>query len=402
MLNQVSRIALASAIALAAHPAWALDADDFGSKLKAAVQFFGVSVDYASATAEGNTVTLSDFTIYIPGEDDVEVPGDIVFSGVSEASDGGYEVERASTADIEIDDLEEDVSVSLRNIAVTGITIPAALDFSNILPQALRLYETASMGPLSISKDGEEVFSVASISGVMDLGEDMSAIATSLEISGISGDLSSIPDEEATEVLAAFGLEQFNGWVGATTVWYPETGQAVLEDFVFTVDDLAALRFSATIGGYTRAFYQEMLKINLKMAELAQAGETIQEAEMAAFEEAMLEKLMEIQVEKLAIRYEDASLFMKILDFAAAEQGIDGATLASGLKFMVPMVLAEVPDAAFKASVTRAVNAFIDNPQSIEIVAEPDSPVGVAEFAAAEDDPFVLVDLLNVQVRANQ
>jgi hypothetical protein len=119
-------------------------------------------------------------------------------------------------------------------------------------------------------------------------------------------------------------------------------------------------------------------------------------------ETAMLEQLSALELESATIRYSDASLFMRVLDLVAAEQGVDGATLANGLKFMVPMLLTEVQNPEFSAMVTEAVNTFVDDPQNIEIAAEPDSPVGVDALMSAEEDPFILLDLLNVQVRANQ
>lgn len=403
MLNQVSRLALAGAIVTLGTPAaWAIEADDFGTKLKDAVQMLGISFEYGSARAEGDTVTLSDFTIFVPGEESSEIPGDVVFSGVTETGDGGYAVETASIADIELDDLDDGFALAFQNIAVQGINIPASIDVSNLLPAAMGLYQRASAGPLVVSQNGEEVFAVDTIAITMDQADGVEEITSSLLIDGIRADLTTIPEAEAQEVVAAFGIEQLSARVAGSSTWYPEAGRATFEDFVFAIDNLGSLTGSGAILGYDRAFYQDLMKINLKMAELAKSGEEISESEMAGIESAMAEKMMQVQIESLSLRYDDASLFMKALDFIGAEQGVDGATFANGLKFMVPLALAELPDAAFKTEVTQAVNAFIDDPQNFEIVAEPDEPVGVEALAAAEEDPLALVDLLNVTVRANQ
>lgn len=403
MLHPVSRIALASAIlALGAQPAWAIDAEDFGIKLKATVKLLGFSVDYASASVEGDTVTLSDFTLGIPGEDDVDLPGALIFTGVSETSDGGYAAQSASIEDIEIDDPEDGIAVSFRNVAIEGIVIPGTIDFADLLPATMSLYETISAGPLSVSIEGEEVFAIDSMSTWIERNDDFSELVSGISIEGIRGDLSVVPDAEAQEVIAAFGLEQFNASMTGTSSWFPESGRATLDDFAFAIDDLATLRMSGSVLGYTKAFYQDLMKINVKMADLLETEEGWDHETMAQLDETMMALFSDVEIERASLRYEDASLFMKILDFVGAEQGVDGATFANGLKFMVPMMLTEVPDADFRASVTQAVNAFIDNPQSFEIIAEPESPVSFDVFATAEEDPFALVDLLNVSVRANQ
>lgn len=402
MFNQVSRIALASALIAFSSPSWAIEADDFGAKVKEAAKLLGVSVDYASAAAEGDTVTLTDFTIYMPGEDAIEVPGSLIFTGVTEEADGGYAVAKASIADIEIDDEKEDMTFSFRNIAIEGINIPAAIDYTNLLDQTVGLYEKLNAGPMNLSVDGSQAFAIESISVWNDYDAAAGQLQTGMSIEGIRGDLTGVPEPEAQEVIAAFGLEQINASLSGTSSWDIESGRISLDDFALAVDNLATIRASGSALGYTRAIYQDVMKLTIKMSDLAEAGENVDGAAFSGIEDSMMALFAGIEIESVKLRYEDASLFMKALDFAGAEQGVDGATFANGLKFMVPMMLVEVPNAAFKASAQSAVNSFVDDPQSIEIVAEPETPVGIDALEVAIDDPFALIDLLNVSVRANQ
>lgn len=403
MLHSVSRIALASVfLTVGAQSAWAIDADDFGVKLKEAAKLMGISVEYASAKVEGDTVTLADFSLSVPGEDDIELPGALVFDGVTETSGGGYAARTATIDDIEVDDAEEGIAVSFRNVVVEGISIPGSINMADMLPATMSMYDTISAGPLSISIEGEEVFAIDSFSTQIERNDDFSEIVSSLAIEGIRSDLSAIPDDEAREVIEAFGLEQFNASLTGTSSWFPENGRATLDEFALSIDNLGTLKMSGAVLGYTKAVYQNLVKTNIKLAEQMQSADGWDDASMAQLDANMMALFSDMKLERASLRYEDASLFMKILDFVGTEQGVDGATFASGLKFMVPMALTEVPDAEFRASVTRAVNAFIDNPQSFEIVAEPETPVGIDVFEDAEDDPFSLIDTLNISVRANQ
>lgn len=402
MLTQVSRITLASAalVFAGAGSAFALDADDFGAKFRNVAKLMGISVDFATASVEGDSVILSDFTFVIPGEEAAEVPGALTFSGVVENSDGSYSAQTATIDDIAFED--EEVSLSFSNVLAEGITIPATATLDNAIEVANNLYERISAGPLLVSVEGSEVFAIDSIEAWIDAPESDREFGSGYAIEGIRADLSDIPDAEARAVIAAFGVEQLSGQSAGYALWNIDTGRMEITEASFTFENLGKLDVTGVITGYTEAFYRDMMKTSLKMVETLEAGDisTLEQSEQ--INEAMLAQFAQLQIERLSVRYDDDSLFMKTLDFIGAEQGIDGATFASGLKFMVPMMLTEVQNAEFTAMVSSAVNAFIDDPRNIEIAAEPTTPVGFDALADVEEDPLALIDILNIKVRANQ
>ncbi|WP_404399993.1 hypothetical protein [Pelagibacterium halotolerans] len=403
MLNRVSHLALTGAvIGLTATPALALEATDFADKLVEVSRLMGASMTYGSATAEGNTITVSDFTIAVPGEDPAEIPGEIVFEGVVETADGGYTAERASIADIEYTDDEEGITLTFVDILAEGITLPAEIDVNTMIDVSMNLYDRVSAGPLTVSQDGSEVFVVESMQAWIEDPAADGSITSAYEVTGVRANLNEIEEAEAQEVIEAFGVEQFGASLSGKGTWWPDTGRAEITDASFVLDNLGSFSVNFAIEGYTRELYREMAKINLKMAEMSEAGEELAPDQMMRLQESMLAEFDTLKLENASIRYDDASLFMKALDFAAAEQGLDGATFAQGLKFTVPMMLVDLDNAAFSEMVTSAANAFIDDPRNLEIAAEPAQPVGIEEFMGVEDDPLLLIDLLNLQVRANQ
>lgn len=408
MFNTVSRIAIASAtLAASATGALALEAEDFADKLIALGQVQGIAFDYGSATAEGDTITLSGFTVIMPGDDkDVEVPGDVVFEGVVETGDGGYTAERASIADVSYTDDEEDITLDLTNIAAEGLEIPASVDIDSILDAGFDLYDRISAGPLTVSDaDGSELFGVESMEIWVEAVED-GGMRSGYAVDGISADLSVIEEAEAQEVITAFGVEQFSASMSGAGTWWPDTGRVEVEDIDLVIDDLATLSMDFAIEGYTREIYEELIKSNIKMAELAQSGEEISDEQMEAMSMDMLADMDTVALASASVRYDDSSLFMKVLDFIGQEQGVDGATFAQGLQFMVPMMMVEVENEAFKTMVTSAVNTFIEDPQNFTVSVAPQEPIAFSAFAdmqaEVEADPFVLVDRLGVEVTANQ
>ncbi|MCD7058895.1 hypothetical protein [Pelagibacterium xiamenense] len=404
MHTRISHLALAgAALALTATPAFALEATGFADKLVEVSRFMGVSLDYGSATAEGDTITLANFTLAVPGEDLVVIPGEIVFEGVVETPDGGYTAERATIADIAFTDEDEGITLTFVDILAEGISLPAEITMDTMIDVSMDLYDRVSAGPLTVAKeDGTELFAIDTMEAWVENAAADGGITTGYRIAGVRADLSAFDDAEAQEVISAFGIAQFGAELSGEGTWWPDTGRAEMTDMSIVLDELGSLSMNFAVEGYTRELYRELMKINLKMAELSEAGEEIDEAQMERLSQSMLAEFAALKLDSASIRYNDASLFMKALDFAAAEQGLDGATFAQGLKFTVPMLLAELDNANFSEMVSGAVNAFIDDPQNFEIAAEPAQPVGVEEFMGVEDDPMLLIDLLNLQVRANQ
>lgn len=400
MLTSVSRMTLLSAgFVVAFIPAtFALEADVFGEKFKETFSATGFSFDYAQARVEGDSVILSDFTVFMPDEEQpIELTGDITFEGVVETGDGGYTAERATVADFEHEDEDEELTVTVQNVVVEGLVLPGDPDADPL--SSVLLYERISVGPIRVAEAGNEVMAIDAIEVYVDSDDARTEITSGYSVSGIAVDLSAVDDEEGQAIIDAFGTERIEASLTGTGIWYPQTGDIELTEMAFDIDQLARLNVTASLSGYTMDVYSNVIKLQQKMAEV---GPDITEEEMAEFERAVWDEFSALQINGLSVRYDDSSLLYKVLDFVAAEQGVDGATLANGLKFMVPMALAEVDNAAFTSQVTEAVNAFLDDPQNLEIAAEPAQPVGIGNFEGIEDDPFALIDELGLTVRANQ
>src|SRR5690606_21595347 len=167
---------------------------------------------------------------------------------------------------------------------------------------------------------------------------------------------------------------------------------------------------------YTEDFYREALKINYKLAEMMEAGYDIDGRQMQMASEAILDRLLEMSFVNASLRYDDDSLFLKILDIAGAEEGVDGETMKAGLQFMIPMALSEIDDEDFKTMVRDALNAFVDDPHNVALYLEPEHPIELTELGAIFDDVLLaelsfgqpsyafadLVNLLGVRIAANQ
>ena len=108
-----------------------------------------------------------------------------------------------------------------------------------------------------------------------------------------------------------------------------------------------------------------------------------------------------VSIVSASVRYDDASLAGKLLDFFAAQSGADRATFVEGLKATLPMMLAETGIPELNDLVVPPVSAFLDDPKSLEVKVAPPSPTSLLVLMAAAANPAGLITALGLAVEAN-
>ena len=97
------------------------------------------------------------------------------------------------------------------------------------------------------------------------------------------------------------------------------------------------------------------------------------------------------------------SLTGKVLEFIGKQQGMSASDIANQAKAIVPFLTGQLNHPELATQVSTAVNAYLDDPQNLEIAAEPAAPVPFAAIAAAGmGNPLELTKTLGVTVKANQ
>ena len=165
-LNFSKRALLASSILLgSAIPSMALDADAFAQQLIKTFAKSGSVMEVGTASLDGNNVTLSSVKFKAP-EQDFPV-GDILFTGVTETGEGGYEAETATMDDI--DATTRDLRFQLNGIEITNIKIPAGENMASVTD--MFLYERFKTGPLTATVKNVEVFKFSGSDFTVDIAD---------------------------------------------------------------------------------------------------------------------------------------------------------------------------------------------------------------------------------------
>ena len=395
-----------ASVALVGH-ASALEAQAFIDRATAVYNSAGYDLEFGAATLDGDTITVDGVTVGVIGADTDAEPmhfdTELTFSGVSELDGGAYHVDSLTIPDIETEFASEPKGeLSLVDIEVSDLYLPGGDTVPAI--ESLQLIGAISTGPLSLLRDGVEVMSYDSFEASSTFNPaqgsaDLVDMTSSMNISGIVADLSSVSEEdpEAGAVIEALGLTNIEGDISEELTWSMADGHLQLNQFLLDFADIGALDLTADITGFTPAVLDQ---INAMQANMAAGDATEDEKAQAQMMQGMA-IMQGVSIVGASVRYDDASLAGKLLDFFAAQSGSDRATFVAGLKTMLPMMIDESGIPTLKDVVVPPVSTFLDNPESLEITIAPPSPTSALVLMAAAANPSGLIKVLGLTVLAN-
>jgi hypothetical protein len=381
----------ASALAVfIANPAFAeIDAKKVTDAVSAQLAKQGLKVTVGSSTLDGANVIAKDISLVFVDSEPTKV-AQVVLESVTEDGKGGYVIGKVGGPATTIE--ENEMKIELGDSAITNYMVPAPDNPDPIA--SLGMYDALTVGPVKISNKGAEVFRMDGITSTMSKYEAGKPFSFDASIDGLWGDLTKIEDPEAQKTIAEFGYKEVTGDVKMKGSWNPEDGRMTITEGAYNFNDVGRLNVLMDISGYTPALVKALQEMNQKMG----AG-----ADEAAQGMAMLGMLQQLNFISMSIRFDDASITGKVLDYAAKQAGQDRAAIVNQTKGVIPFALAQLQDPDFATKVTEAASAYLDNPKSLEVKAAPAAPVPFAMLmATGSTAPQQLIKQLNVTVTANQ
>ncbi|MBB3288320.1 MULTISPECIES: hypothetical protein [unclassified Rhizobium] len=390
---RTTRLMLCSAAILSfASSAFALDGNDLLKKINDIYGQQGASIAAGGIDIDGSTVTLKGASFKTADMGEAIPLGDITLDGVEE-SNGGYTIDEIDFADVDFK--KDGTAVSASDLKLSGVEIPADATKGDL--GSLLYYKSAHAGEISVSKDGAEVFSIEDADATMNKRDDKSGLDFDAKINGIKADLSKVDDQKSKEAIEALKLQQIDGTIAMKGSWEIGPGTIDISEYSFDFKDIGKLNLAFSISGYTPAFaksLQEALKT-------VRSNPNQQEAQQSAGL-AMLGLLQQLTFNSAQIRFDDASITARALDFAGKQQGVTGKQLADTLKAMTPIMMAQLNIPELQNAVSSAVNAYLDNPKSLTVTAAPGKPVPVPMIiGAAMGAPTTIPQVIGLKVSSN-
>jgi hypothetical protein len=390
-----TRLLLAGAALLTlSGQAFALDGNDVLAKINATYAAQGVKMVATSVKTEGKRVTLLGAKIQPPAEPEKAFPiGDITMDGVDEADGGGYQIDQISLSDVKL--TEEGTRISAEDIYFSGVTVPGTASDSPL--GAMLLSDEGHIGPVKISKDGKDLFSLSEVTMATTRDSDDTGMAFKAAFKDIAVDLSTVDDPASKDAIQKLALTHLAGEMTMKGSWELTKGVIDVEDFTVDFDNIGALTMAYNISGYTADFIKSMQE-TIKAAAENPNKEQAQQASGLA----MLGLVQQLNFNSAEISFTDDSITKRALDFAGKQQGMSGKQLTQTIKALTPLMMAQLNMPDLQNEVSAAVNTYLDNPKSLTITAKPPQPVPFPMIAgAAMGAPNTVPAMLGLTVKAN-
>lgn len=358
-------------------------------RLREIVRDQGLSIEWDGVDVSGDSGVLRNVRV---GREDGMLPiGNINLEGVSEI-DEGYAIEDVTMDRYHMVNGADSLTVD--GVAMTGVLLPNEQSIDSYGGSVF--YETADIATVNVVSKGKEIFTLtdmhAEISPSDEAGKPMEFSGAA---EGFTIDLTIIEDPQQAAVIKALGYEKLEGYLEMDGSWNPADGQLTLNEYGMSVVDAGSLGLSFDLGGYTPELIASLRQIQKQMAENPD-GDSSQQGM------AILGLMQQMIFHSAEVSFADDSLTNKVIDFVAQQQGMSASDIRNQAKAVLPFALAQLNNPEFTTMVTQAVSAYLDDPKSLSVRAEPGSPTPFAMImASGMTNPVDLIKSLNVQVTAN-
>lgn len=367
--------------------AFAFEGADLLAKINKNYEASGAVVTAENIAVDGGDVTMTGVT-YKPSAEAKPVKiGDVNLSGVEEDDAGNYTIDEVKFPDV--DSTQDKTTVKASGLTLSGVFIPATPGDKSL--DSLAPFESANSGPITISEDGKEVASLGSMEATATVREDESGVDYSWDVHGLKMDLTNTPDPKTKDAIEKLNLQQVEGDVSLKSSWDQAKGTSTLENFTLDLKDVGKLNIAMSISGLT-------LDLIKQLEEASKAAGANKDAAGLQF----MGLMQQLTFDSAQIRFDDASITKRALDYAGQQQGVTGEQLAQSLKAMAPLMMAQLNLPDLQNAVSAALTAFLDNPKSLTISAKPAAPVAFPMImGAAMGAPNTLPQMLGATVTAN-
>ncbi len=359
----------------------------------------GLDLAWSNATGDASQIVLEGVILKPAGEADGMPIGNVTLSGVTE-KDGGFLVDVASTAPFALS--EQGVSITASPIVLKGLSLPAENDADPMA--SFMMYRNASMDSLSVEMSGKTAFALQNMTASMAPAEGGRPMAFSGGVARFTTDLSLIEDPKVKGYIDALGYGRLEGDIKVDGSWQPSDGRWQMSRYDIAIDDVGTLGMTVDLGGLTPEFLKAANETSATMAAAPEG------TDKSAQEARLMGMLKDATFHGASLRFKDDSLTGRAINLVAMLQGARPEDVVNMAKAALPFAMMQVQMVELASAITPAVNAFLDKPGSIEIVAKPDRPVtfeqiGAVSVATPNDSAATanaLWSLLGVKVVANQ
>ena len=373
MLRRLTVLSLsASLVALSLSPALAIEPQAAAEALGAAlVAGTGGKATFESASQDGSNIAVSGLTLTSHDSSDTVRFDRTLIEAPAEDGDGVFTSPRIT---MENGQISGESDGTLANASITGaVILEADPQAPAEIGRGMRfdVVEASDLRVTPKDRPGEVSVARATIRAGNYVNNEPQEGSGSVEDITISEE--AFADSDFKPAMLGYGDLVFDvSWDAARN---PDSQAVSIRDLTFTMQDGGSLTISGELGKVP---------------------------DPAAFREAQQAAAAQIEIQSVTLRYEDASLAGKVLDYQAEKQGIPPEQYAQQIAAALPFLLAALNNPAFQQQVAGAVGTFLQDPQSLTVRLAPEAPISGAEIVqTVQSAPQTLPDRLNATITAN-
>lgn len=357
-----------------------------------------VEPEYESIeTGDDGSITISKLTLDRPaagGEPSITVRVDeLVLSEISDEGDGLYEIGSAEFTNINGDVSNEAFAITFEIPEVSAEDWYVVDADDDPAPEDALVANTTIArkivaGKMKVAVMGQS-FTIDGFQSDWDGDPETGAGTSTMKISNIAIPEQAIAMVDQTGMLRQLGYKGLSFDIESNSKLEIADGKIGMSASArFSGRDIGAFKLGLTIAEVPLALYAEL--------QSAQQGGKQQDPS------ALLAQAQGVTLSDFSLRFEDASITAKLLPVLAAMQGMDEAALVANAGAMAQMGLMQLQNQAFTEQTVAAVDAFLKEPKSLSVTANPASPLKVSDVMAMDPAaPGEIISKLGLSVTAN-
>lgn len=294
----------------------------------------------------------------------------IVYSSAKPTADGGFSADAITATEVEVS--SDDSTVTVGSLKVSGYVGGKA---SN------QRFDRLEASDIEVTDENDKKVPIDTVTiTAADFVNDVPR-RVAFDMKGLVVPVD--PEDAQMKDVAELGYKEIALDAGFSGSWDDKTGRVVIDQMAITGADIGGLKLTFALGGFTPEVVEAF-----KKAENDQAKQ--------------MELLQGITVERLSLRYDDASLTKRVIDAQAKKQGVPADAFVQQIGAIMPMMLSAIGNKDFEKKIAGAVSAFLKAPKSLTVSASPSKPLPVSEImGAAMMAPQSLPTVLGADVKAN-
>jgi hypothetical protein len=297
---------------------------------------------------------------------------------------------------------EAGVSVDVSAFVINGLKIPAESATDSV--SSMTMYEKARLASLTIKVADKTAFALQGLGFEVAPPEGGKPMQFTGAADKFSVDLTLVEDPSYKFFIDALGYQNLDGFFEMAGSWQPADGRWSLSQYDISIENAGTLGLKLDFGGFTPEVVKAIREITTKQDEASA------EADNSGNEMAMFGLMQQMTFNSATFRFDDDTLTSRAIDVVAKQQGRKPSDIVNFAKASLPFAMMQMNTPELTAEISTAINAYLDDPQSIEISATPPAPVPFAMIAAiggsSPDDAgkmtAALWKALGVKVTANR